>query len=1553
MSDKLNLVIEFSSQNRAVVSEVEHDLSSVSVSLSNLALQARSTGAAVAAAQNQINHFANTLQGNFMSVVTIAENAMRRLYGLASLVAKISFATFIAEIAGLGVALRRVTADFIEVNQKFASMQITMASAFRSLAAARKIRDEIVNVTQTSPIPFQGISDLLRAYSVLPYSRGQIVQQTVGNNLGDQNGFFRKGIQLAEMMLAYRPDKTINDAVFSIREALTGEFRSVIRRFSVPSASIVAQAGEPLAQLKANPEKIFNTLFDYFSKIISPGAISQLIRQPDILKQNLKEQAYEIPLLKIGDSGLYKTTVDFFVKVYQDVLDFTTKHMDDYAKRISDALTGSFKSVTASTGNLVENLLGRVGLGKTDHPEMSLIQRSYEAVTRGIEAAATKLPEFAAKAEKFLETLIPLLVKMAEFFTKIGSFFVDKFTANPILATLETGLLIELPSLFGRAGKAAATSFFAGISKDFTAGQAAGATARFSAFPGVGAPSNRSGSSSGVGWLDALGLSSSGRSAQKTAAPFGRDLSQLIEQDAQGRYKLIAGAEKYLTPEEMWHLGGGAANGKNSLVSNYTSFMGSNGFSGRRKNPSGLISSEVGEGIMGASSVLAARGGLAGGISGAATGVLEGGAALLTDVVLPFGIAVGIFAGGAYAIQKASEHFAGQTDNAAAAVSAKFNTPELQPENLAKIATQVTSDASQLSKALQADLDLNKGKDSGQAFKIADVAAQQAKIVALTADIGNIRKLIDSKDGSYSLQSSPGTTLNRTQGSFTDYLGSFFHRDGQSTSQENLTEASRTLNSLIKQLAQAESSFAGDREFYSRSLPSGLAPKFSKVLSPVESSNQDTAISKAGEFTLDNFLGGNTNKGSSVDSLASVVSLTNNINSDENIGAETEGAQYLKQLHSLTDPAKESRESLLKLTQDSGDNLRELNDAVVSLQGNLKGAYEAAKEQAAQMVPAINTLKSIISLNPGEATSKSQAMLTSIQGLYSGLDSGGIIDGIIKKAQDVLQAEKSGAPQARSTAFAKQLNEIITALQKSSPEEGQDIIAPNLSSFKTQFKSLGLDDKTAEDYTAQLQTSFSGVSIPGGLSGDELKAAHLKSAESEKSVYDIAQKAFSGASDSPFSVLSNYATAQINSGKNADANIEISANQRQAFADLPSVLSGSTSIGKSVAGGNATANAQDKLSESIDAFKTLGKGGLNFPPDAISVLNKNLTIDSDKPSQIGSLVEKYKDLADIYPVLISSSQDYLDKLDKTADAGKYQQVSALIDKLISEQESNAKRLNEIVGPGFGSSLLEGFTGVTEKWKETASNFTQVGAEAADTVSSHFNTFFGNVISGNKNLGRSFQQMIGGILSSVSSAFASKAFQSLFGSLVGGVGNSAQGVAGSGLLGLFGGSVARAGGGSSANFGGNLDAGVSSPISESAEFGSFAGGGVVSGGSGMRDDVPAMLTGGEYVIPRSVVQSYGTDHFENYTSGGFRGYAKGGSVGGVSVPASPLSHVDNSQIHITVNGDGGGASSSQNGSNSTQEAERNQRRLADQLRAMVVDVINNNKRNGGAFSKTSN
>jgi TP901 family phage tail tape measure protein len=67
----------------------------------------------------------------------------------------------------------------------------------------------------------------------------------------------------------------------------------------------------------------------------------------------------------------------------------------------------------------------------------------------------------------------------------------------------------------------------------------------------------------------------------------------------------------------------------------------------------------------------------------------------------------------------------------------------------------------------------------------------------------------------------------------------------------------------------------------------------------------------------------------------------------------------------------------------------------------------------------------------------------------------------------------------------------------------------------------------------------------------------------------------------------------------------------------------------------------------------------------------------------------------------------------------------------------------------------------------------------------------------------------------------------------------------------------------------------------------ANGGMISGGSGTKDDVPAMLMGGEYVIKKSAVKKYGSRFLDSLNNGGVQAFAAGGGVqsgkGGFYVP----------------------------------------------------------------------
>ena len=108
-------------------------------------------------------------------------------------------------------------------------------------------------------------------------------------------------------------------------------------------------------------------------------------------------------------------------------------------------------------------------------------------------------------------------------------------------------------------------------------------------------------------------------------------------------------------------------------------------------------------------------------------------------------------------------------------------------------------------------------------------------------------------------------------------------------------------------------------------------------------------------------------------------------------------------------------------------------------------------------------------------------------------------------------------------------------------------------------------------------------------------------------------------------------------------------------------------------------------------------------------------------------------------------------------------------------------------------------------------------------------------------------------------------------------------------------------------------------------------------------VPAMLTGGEFVVGRESVQKYGPDVMRSINSGHFSGFSHGGQVGGASTTTNDNTKND---ISINVNISGGGVVSEDTQANTAAGGVGDPKEFGKRIKAAVLDVIQQEKRTGG-------
>lgn len=135
------------------------------------------------------------------------------------------------------------------------------------------------------------------------------------------------------------------------------------------------------------------------------------------------------------------------------------------------------------------------------------------------------------------------------------------------------------------------------------------------------------------------------------------------------------------------------------------------------------------------------------------------------------------------------------------------------------------------------------------------------------------------------------------------------------------------------------------------------------------------------------------------------------------------------------------------------------------------------------------------------------------------------------------------------------------------------------------------------------------------------------------------------------------------------------------------------------------------------------------------------------------------------------------------------------------------------------------------------------------------------------------------------------------------------------------------------------------------------GGMISGGSGGIDDIPAMLTAGEYVIQKSAVEKYGVAYLDQLNQGKLTShpapaaFASGGLVSMPTPPntGSPTGGAPQVNIAIHVDASSGNSTADVSSKNASNDDENKGRKLADAMQQICVQVLQREMRQGGILA----
>jgi TP901 family phage tail tape measure protein len=188
------------------------------------------------------------------------------------------------------------------------------------------------------------------------------------------------------------------------------------------------------------------------------------------------------------------------------------------------------------------------------------------------------------------------------------------------------------------------------------------------------------------------------------------------------------------------------------------------------------------------------------------------------------------------------------------------------------------------------------------------------------------------------------------------------------------------------------------------------------------------------------------------------------------------------------------------------------------------------------------------------------------------------------------------------------------------------------------------------------------------------------------------------------------------------------------------------------------------------------------------------------------------------------------------------------------------------------SLSGGFGSVFAGLKQDMMDLSSLGQNLANTLQNSLGNAWGDFVTGAKSAKDAFRDFAVSIMGDASRALGSKALQGILGSMLGGFGFNSGGAVGFAM----GGKVPALLTGGEYVLGPNAAKSVG--YDTLRKLNRYADGGVVRGGSGVKDDVPAKLPPGSFVVRKSAVNRLGVDYLDSLASGGVQRRFLGGFLG---------------------------------------------------------------------------
>lgn len=361
---------------------------------------------------------------------------------------------------------KRVIFDFMNIREAFRQYEISLGGIIKNTHALGKVMNFATKYAAEYPAMFEEVLDTFRSLAALPALK-PMFQKADEQDL-------KRLMDIVQGLATLDPLQGVRGAGIALREALSGDMRSVRRRFEIPAKAIADAGGYALEEITQDSEKALKAFHAFIQLNVPAKSMADAAMNIAIQVGNLHDKYRSFTNTMMKSTGAYWEVVtalssinDWLTKV------FASTGVKEWAARIG----GSIRALVATLKGTMSDIdwSGYIDSGK---------------IVEGLTEAAVKIAVFfRAMAEKFSA---PFLVAV----TKISKILWSGLM--PVIGTLVKAMANVFWEGMKAAGKASMDSFASGLASGavftsiasfiynamVTIGKAAG-TAFMSAFVGA------------------------------------------------------------------------------------------------------------------------------------------------------------------------------------------------------------------------------------------------------------------------------------------------------------------------------------------------------------------------------------------------------------------------------------------------------------------------------------------------------------------------------------------------------------------------------------------------------------------------------------------------------------------------------------------------------------------------------------------------------------------------------------------------------------------------------------------------------------------------------------------------------------------------------------------------------------------------------------------------------------------------------------------------------------------------------------------------------------